>query len=262
MNRTSWISCCVGVLAIVLTASVAGAQTGGGTEPPGGGTAAGSATTPTASSQPAPPSTASTANSTPAPSRVPDSASAGSVAQAPGSAYTPPPVEDGMRLRGGMSLNGGFMTAFEPSNVLGGAVGIGGTIGLAARLGIQFNHLLGLYYQASPQLGFYTVGTTGLVSASLFNSVLASLTFGDFFEVAAGPSIDVVGLFGCSLAAMECAQNGGMGLGAHARLGIFVSGRSGIRRTGFNIGVDLHPIFLFGGVILFTATAGIGVEWY
>ena len=63
-------------------------------------------------------------------------------------------VMDGVRARGGFSLNGGVM--FLPND----APSAGPSFGFAGRIGIQFNHYIGIVYQNTPIVTF-TPQTSG-----------------------------------------------------------------------------------------------------
>lgn len=187
-------------------------------------------------------------------------------------------VKDGVRLRGGFSINGGAM--FLPN--LASNIGPAASFGL--RLGVQFNHYFGLVYQNTP----IVMGTaqppaqtgTGLAtseSASLkagfadYNSLLAMLTLGNFFDIGAGPSLDFLAVanrtFTGSVANMGVTSttqsSSGVEFGAHGRVAFNIGGLNGNgpRRSGFAIGVDAHPLFTPAGLGL-SLTAGLGGEWY
>ena len=100
---------------------------------------------------------------------------------------------DDVRLRIGFNFNGGAIVT--PGTVGGG--------GFAFRIGVQANHLLGVYYQVSPMVfAGFSVGATSADAGAigLFqNSLLASLTPVDLFEVAVGPSLDYAGIAAASV---------------------------------------------------------------
>jgi hypothetical protein len=178
---------------------------------------------------------------------------------APPSFVAPPPLpveRDGVRLRGGFSLNGGVLYAPGSDGALGPA------ISLSARLGVQVNHLFSVYYQNTPMLHFIH-GPNGYAAGfNDYNSVLANFTLGHMFEIGAGPSVDylAIGVMTNDLAFGSATT---VAPGAHGRLALLIGGLSGNgpRRSGFAIGVDVHPSFAFGTVLL-GATAGIGADWY
>jgi hypothetical protein len=181
-------------------------------------------------------------------------------------AYAPPAVEarpvrrDGVRLRGGFSFNGGG--AFE---IAGGNTTPGGAISFAARLGVQFNHFVGLYYQNTPNL-FFIAGQDSLhVGVFDFNSVLVNLTLVDMIELGVGPSLDAGAVFGCSVADdVSCGGGSGVGFGMHGRFALNLGGLrgEGPRRSAFALGLDVHPIFMGNGAFLMSVTGGLGGEWY
>jgi hypothetical protein len=174
-----------------------------------------------------------------------------------------PAVRDGVRLRGGFSVNGGVF--FLPTNPVGGAASIAG------RLGVQFNHYFSLYYQNTPVIGATVAHDqrSGTVVAADYNSLLVDLTLFHVLDIGAGPSLDYVALAKGSLsnevlAASPTLSTGtGVAGGGHGRVAFIIGGLSGEgpRRSGFTIGVDAHPMFLSTGRAL-SLTVGLGAEWY
>jgi len=169
-------------------------------------------------------------------------------------------VKDGVRLRGGISANGGVI--FLPANPMGGAAS------LAGRIGVQFNHYFGLYYQNTPILGATVAHqqASATVVGADYNSLLVSLTLFNVFEIGAGPSIDYLGLAKGSISnslSPMLATGTGVVAGGHGRVDFIIGGLSGDgpRRSGFVIGVDAHPMFPSTGKAL-SLTAGLGAEWY
>jgi hypothetical protein len=163
--------------------------------------------------------------------------------------------QDGVRFRGGFDIGGGFVTIPE-----GGVSGF--TINLMARLGVQINHLFGIVYQPTPTAMFLFDG--GLAAgAGVYNNLLAMFTFGHFLDVGVGPSVDVLGIAACSSSA--CGAGVLIAPGVDGRIAFNLGGLdgNGPRRSGFNIGFDVHPSFLLPGpVVLLNFIAGIGAEWY
>jgi hypothetical protein len=187
-------------------------------------------------------------------------------------------VKDGVRLRGGFSINGGVM--FLPNT----AASYGPAVSFGLRLGVQFNHYFGLVYQNTPIVtgtAQTTESSTGTIltssgSAGLkvgfadYNALLAMLTLGNFFDIGAGPSLDFLAVAnktysaGALTGSMVTSQSSsGVSPGAHGRVAFNIGGLNGNgpRRSGFAIGVDAHPLFTSVGVGL-SLTAGIGGEWY
>jgi len=166
--------------------------------------------------------------------------------------------KDGVRLRGGISANGGAFLL--PANPVGGAASV------SARLGLQFNHYLGLYYQNTPIVGatMATAQRSATVVAADYNSLLLSLTLLHMLDLGLGPSLDYIALAKGSIAPSPSLMTGtGVAAGGHARFAVHIGGLSGEgpRRSGFAIGVDAHPMFLSTGKAL-SLTAGLGAEWY
>jgi hypothetical protein len=176
-----------------------------------------------------------------------------------------PEEKSEMRLRGGFSLNGGLVHTPD---------GNGPAFGLAGRLGVQFNSYLGLYYQNTPLVTFAPsqAGTSVSFHAGFadYNTVLASLTLLDIVELAVGPSVDYAKYADCSagvtgfVPTSGCQSGSSVALGGHARVaihfgGIFASGKG--RRSGFMVNADIHPLLL-SDLSAFSATLGLGAEWY
>jgi hypothetical protein len=156
-----------------------------------------------------------------------------------------------VRLRGGFSFNGGVVFANGAS---------GPAVSVAARLGVQFNHLFGLYYQATPMVTLVS-GKDGVAAGFVeYNSLIANFTLAHMVDLGVGPSVDYMAVAGCG---DECTAGSRLAFGAHGRVAVNIGGLSGHgpRRSGFAIGVDVHPIFLPDGPIV-SLTGGIGGEWY
>ncbi len=189
----------------------------------------------------------------------------------PATAVTPPvaPVEpeekSQMRLRGGFSLNGGLVHTPD---------GNGPAFGLAGRLGVQFNSYFGLYYQNTPLVTFAPSSAGQSVSFHAgfadYNTILGSLTLLDMVELAVGPSVDYAKYADCSagvtgfVPTSGCQSGSSVALGGHARVsfdfgGLFGDGKT--RRSGFLLNADIHPL-LFSDLSAFSATVGLGAEWY
>jgi hypothetical protein len=187
-------------------------------------------------------------------------------------------VKDGVRLRGGFSINGGVMFLPAPP----GASSLGPAFGFGLRLGVQFNHYFGLVYQNSPIVTFTaqspTTSGSGLSTTegggfkagfADYNSLLAMLTLFNFLDIGAGPSLDFLAVANESVIASKSGvqqmtqSSSGVSPGAHARVAINIGGLNGNgpRRSGFAIGVDAHPLFTGAGQGL-SLTAGLGGEWY
>ena len=139
----------------------------------------------------------------------------------------PPTVRDGVRLRGGFSLNGGVFLL--PNNPAGGAAS------LAGRLGVQFNHYFAIYYQNTPILGATMAHDqrSATVVAADYNSLLLNLTLFHTLELGAGPSLDYVALAKGSitvagLSSSASASSGtGVAAGGHGRVAFNIGGLSG-----------------------------------
>ena len=116
---------------------------------------------------------------------------------------------------------------------------VGGAGGLWGQLGVQINQLIGVYYQTHAM-----IGAVGLKNSSdvydLFvggiwnNEVMVDFTFADVFQVGVGPSFDVFSVNNFS--------EGFFGL--DARIGVGLGRRIWGHRSGFMLGVDVHPTFV------------------
>jgi hypothetical protein len=174
---------------------------------------------------------------------------------------------DGFRLRFGSTLGGGIIES---------PTGTGAVFSLSARLGFQFNHHLGIYYQNTPMVTLTpesTANSAGFEAGFIdYNSLLASFTVFHVIDLGAGPSLDYVAVASCgteipgiSLEIPEagCESTSAWYFGAHARASLILGGLtgSGPRRSGFAISADLHPVFLPEGPTI-TFTLGLGSEWY
>jgi hypothetical protein len=174
-------------------------------------------------------------------------------------------VRDGVRARGGFSVNGGVM--FLPNTKAGPA------FGFAGRIGVQINHYLSVVYQNTPIVTFtpQTMGSGLNTSAGLkagfadYNSFLFMVTLLHFFDIGAGPSVDFLAVANESLSinGTQSSSSSGVSAGAHARVAFNIGGLNGNgpRRSGFSIGADAHPLFTGAGKGL-SLTVGFGGEWY
>ncbi|APR75768.1 Hypothetical protein A7982_01114 [Minicystis rosea] len=177
-------------------------------------------------------------------------------------------VRDGVRARGGFSVNGGAL--FLPN---GNSPSAGPAFGFAGRIGVQINHYLGIVYQNTPIVTFTPrVSGSGVTASTGFkagfadyNSFLVMGTFGHFFDIGIGPSIDFLAVqnSSVSISGSDSESSSGVSPGAHARIAFNIGGLSGNgpRRSGFAIGADAHPMFTGAGKGL-SLTVGVGSEWY
>lgn len=173
---------------------------------------------------------------------------------------------DGVRVRGGISLVGG---PYIPTGVSGMST-TGGAAGLSFRIGVQINHYVGVYVQSQNLFGgIYATNASGAQSGALMghsqNALLASVTLAHVLELAAGPSVDVLGFGNCDSATLACGTGVETGLGGHARAAILLGGwaPTSARRFGFSMSADIHPTKYVGqngglvGVML-----GLGLDWF
>ncbi len=183
--------------------------------------------------------------------KAPEAPAAAAAAPAKTAAANDEEHED-LRLRIGFNLGGGY--AFV------GSAG-GPAVGVGFRVGVQVNRLIGAYYQTGANV--LIVSDSGSTTAASFipNSAMLSLTPVDMFEVAAGPSVDYYGLG--SVSTTSAVASGGVAFGIAGRAALHLGGRNAEtgRRSGFTIGVDVHPIFSSGAVAV-PITLGLGADWY
>lgn len=154
-----------------------------------------------------------------------------------------------MRLRIGFNFGAG--------PVVGDSSGF--TLGAGFRAGVQVNRLLGGYVQTGGSvLVASAAGTSATAIAFVPISPMVSLTPADMFEVAAGPSLDYYG----GVSTTGAGSTGSFAFGIAGRLALHLGGRDATtgRRSGFAIGVDVHPIFA-SGMMVMPITIGLGGDW-
>jgi hypothetical protein len=139
---------------------------------------------------------------------------------------------DGARFRGAVSAEGGAIIVPDAINV--------GLAGVQGQLGVQINHLVGVY--AVPQLDivFGEVGGVHLAAAAVVDFSII-----DEVSIGVGPEIGVFGAVGASDGAATAA--GGAMYGGRLHFGfqpVWGRGEDGIRRKALSIGLDIR--FLAG----------------
>jgi hypothetical protein len=143
-------------------------------------------------------------------------------------AYMPPPEGDINRPH--------FRWAF---GVTGGpyiGANVGGAGGFWGQAGVQINALIGVYYQTHAMLGAVgnRAGDQAFFGGIWNNEVLVDFTFADFFQLGVGPSFD--------LFSVNSFTEGFPGL--DGRIGFALGRRAWGHRSGFMLGVDVHPTFI------------------
>ena len=175
-------------------------------------------------------------------------------------------------MRGGFDISGGVM--WLPGS------GPSPTFGLSARIGVQINHYFSIVYQNMPLVtftaqeqmmslaGIASLGSTVSYKAGFadYNILMPMVTLFHMLDIGAGPSLDFLAVSSGSANVTNGSSNAaasGVSPGLHGRIAFNIGGLSGNgpRRSGFNIGVDAHPIFTSAG-FAFSVTGGIGGEWY
>ncbi len=165
--------------------------------------------------------------------------------------------KDGFRMRGGFNLaiGGGFI---PDKRVVGPAPG------LNFRIGPQFSHLFSLLYQGMALGSFMWSedGTQVAAGAAIYNSIMPLFTLAHTFDLGLAPSVDILAAGMCDADAIGCGGSVQTAFGLHGRFAINIGGLSGSgpRRSGFNLAVDVHPVFV--DPLFLSTTLGIGGEWY
>jgi hypothetical protein len=165
-----------------------------------------------------------------------------------GEAFGQEGEKDGARFRGGVSLEGGALIAPDLFNV--------GLAGVKGQIGVQINHLVGLYAVPHFDVVFGNVGGVHLAAALVVDfSIIDEVTIG------AGPELATFAAIGADETSISAA--GGAMYGGRLHLGFQPAwgfGENGIRRKALSIGVDAR--FLAGDVgaaAVSTTTAEAGV---
>jgi len=163
-------------------------------------------------------------------------APAGAPAGAPAAAEEEP----GARFRWGISAIGG------PVLYSGASSGAGG---IDVRLGAQVTPMFGVYAQPVFIVGGGAsasgTGASASALALVGGGVLADVTLGNIFYVAAGPDI-LAGGSGSSSVSTSSASSSGSGgtfIGIAARAGLALGSMKPERRKAFTVGLDFRAVF-------------------
>ena len=147
----------------------------------------------------------------------------------PGSPAAVPAAEgekDGMRFRGGIAATAGPVLGSDFSGFLGGVDG---------HLGMQINHLIGVYAVPHLSFGSITAGAASGITGFFSGTVVADATLADRIFVGGGAGYGVL--------------NNPSGPVVHLRAGgypLMGRGEDGVRRKGLMLGVDLRVYFVEG----------------
>ena len=128
---------------------------------------------------------------------------------------------------------------------------------------MQINRLIAVYYQTHAMLG--VVGAKGSACGTdcaffggiWLNEVMIDFTIQDVLQLGIGPSFDLFSI-----------DNFTEGFpGVDARVGVALGGRNPWRRSGFFLGVDVHPTFITDSTFPTSAVATsilltLGGGWY
>jgi hypothetical protein len=174
---------------------------------------------------------------------------------------------DKARFRGGFVFEGGGVII--PDSILTG--GAASAVVPTLHLGVQINHLFGVYYQNRPLLALM-VGAEGdsggvAVGFSDHNVAMASFTLFHTLELAAGAGFDFYALAGCASDgdAAGCGAGTVVTPGVEGKVAAHLGGWSGDDpgRAGFTISAALHTSIdpASGGVIMMPL-GGLGAEWF
>jgi hypothetical protein len=147
-------------------------------------------------------------------------------------------------------------------------VGAGGVVGYRSSFALNFGLRLGwqlssehaVFYQGNLPIAFFGESSPGVGDGGVFvavtNAVMYEFTVAHLLHLGVGPSVDAV-------ATSIGGVRDGWFFGAHGRIALTLGTQRPGRRTGFSLGLDLHPTFLtdIGGVLM-TATGNVGLEYY
>jgi hypothetical protein len=175
---------------------------------------------------------------------------------------------DGGRMRAGIEALGG--AGFATGGVSGPVVGMN------VRLGWQFDRRVAVCLQGA---AFWwdssktatSSSTTATGSYGLQVTPMFSLTPNDTIDLAAGPSLDVIGtphttavLVDAASPAQERTIYSGSAFGMHGRFAVLlheVSKVSPRARVGLALSAQMHATFVDRGIVSMF-TLGLGSEWY
>ena len=149
--------------------------------------------------------------------------------------------DNGIRPRLGLNLGGGIVVGDATGGVVGGGI----------RGGVQLNNLVGLYVQTGANVLIATPQGSADTKAIVFVpfSGMISLSPVKQLELAIGPSLDYYG------GATTTSASGGAAFGIAGRVSVHPFSRSG-----FAIGMDIHPLFI-DGIAIVPITFGLGFDF-
>ena len=166
-------------------------------------------------------------------------------------APAPAAGSEDLRLRIGYNIGAGPL--------LGDISGF--NLGFGFRIGAQFHRLLAAYVQTGGNALF---GFTGGFTAIAFVPISPMLSFNpiDELELAAGPSADYYS-GGRVTSSSTAGSTGSFAFGIATRLALHLGSRDNAtgRRSGFTIGMDIHPVFVASGAVV-PMTIGLGGDWF
>lgn len=168
---------------------------------------------------------------------------------------------DGVRLRGGFLVEGGGVLV--PSGPTGGAASL---VIPTLHLGVQINHILGVYYENHPLFALLVGASDITVGLMDLNTFVASATLLHTIELGGGGGFDVYALAGCGGDATSAGCGAGVEVlpGLHAKAAVHLGGWGGrdAHRTAFSLQAAFHASFDPSGGAILLPLFGFGGEWF
>jgi hypothetical protein len=146
--------------------------------------------------------------------------------------------KDRARVRGGVAVAGGVLTAPEAEVAMG-------TGGVQGQVGVQINDVVGLYWVPQIDLGL----GSGMGGVNLSTAIMVDISPIDFISIGAGPDLGFFAGIGDDGAAAGANYGGRFRFAVHP----FVSEGKNHRRQAFTLAADLRVL---AGATLATNTGG------
>jgi hypothetical protein len=145
-----------------------------------------------------------------------------------GEAFAQEKEEDGARFRGGVSLEGGMLAAPDLFTL--------GLAGVQGQIGVQINHLVGIY--AVPHIDVVLGSVGGLHVAA---ALVVDFSVMDEVTIGAGPELAAFAAIGGDSDSVSAAGGSMFGGRIHAGFQpVWGYGENGVRRQALSIGVDVR----------------------
>lgn len=168
---------------------------------------------------------------------------------------------DGVRFRGGFLIEGGAVLV--PSGPTGGAASL---VVPTLHLGVQINHILGVYYENHPLFALLASSSDITVGIMDLNTFVASATLLHTIELGGGGGFDVFALAGCGGDATSAGCGAGVEVlpGLHAKAAVHLGGWAGrdSHRSAFSLQAAFHASFDPSGGAILLPLFGFGGEWF